>query len=137
MPSLVLILFLICSVQGANSTASQSADKHCAKEQPATRVSADQSASDKRAKYPKEWEREVPKGTKLDSLRQELDRQIAILPERDLEDRTPIPIWFRVYLRKKYPDLPTLGPYQYPRTAQRIFQRLLDNPNSVDSADPK
>jgi hypothetical protein len=131
------MLFLMCNVQGANSAPGEASDRHCAKQQPVARESAAQPASDRRSKYPKEWEREVPKGTKLDSLRQELDRQITVLPELDLEDRTPIPIWFRVYLRKKYPDLSTSGPYQYPRTAQRIFQRLLDHPDSVDAADQK
>ena len=89
----------------------------------------------KRAAYPKDWEVQVPKNTKLDELRVKLDKQISTLPATDLEDQTPLPIWFRVYLRKQYPDLPTSGQYQYPRTANRILRRMLDNPNdvSVDS----
>lgn len=102
----------------------------CSRKNPPATVS--QAALDKkRAAYPKEWEVEVPKATKLDRLRKDLDPQIAILPERDLEDRTPIPVWFRVYLRKSFSDLPTSGPYQYPRTARRVLQRLLDNPDSA------
>jgi hypothetical protein len=127
-----LILLLVCILLGTNVVVGQASDKRCPKKQSAKQASVDQSATERRAKYPKEWEREVPKGTKLDFLRRELDRQIAILPEQDLEDRSPLPVWFRVYLRKKYPDLPTSGPYQYPRTAQRILQRLLDNPDSAD-----
>lgn len=86
-----------------------------------------------RARYPTEWEVAVPSGTPLDSLRRELDRQIEILPARDLEDETPLPIWFRVYLRKQYPELPTDGEYQYPRTAPRMLQWLLAHPDSVES----
>ncbi len=87
-----------------------------------------------RARYPKEWEVAVPPGTPLDSLRRELDRQIDILPARDLEDQTPLPIWFRVYLRKHNPGLPTDGPYQYPRTAPRLLRWILAHPDSVGSA---
>lgn len=85
----------------------------------------------KRAAYPKDWEVPVTKNTKLDELRLKLDKQISTLPAADLEDQSPLPIWFRVYLRKQYPDLPTSGPYQYPRTANRILRRMLDNPNDV------
>ena len=73
----------------------------------------------------------VPLGTRLDNLVKKLKQETAILPARDFEDKTPLPIWFRVYLRKKFPNLPTSGKYQYPRTARRILQQLLDNPNSV------
>ncbi len=86
-----------------------------------------------RARYPAEWEIVVPAGTRLDSLRREFDRQIRALPARDLEDRSPIPIWFRVYLRKQNPDLPTSGPYQYPRTAPRLLRWMLEHPDSVGS----
>ena len=89
-----------------------------------------------RARYPTEWEVDVPTGTALDSLRRELDHQIGILPARDLEDETPLPIWFRVYLRTQFPDLPTDGQYQYPRTAQRMLQWLLAHPDSVGSGSP-
>jgi hypothetical protein len=84
-----------------------------------------------RARYPKEWEVEVPEGTALDSLRRELDTQISLLPPLDTEDQSPLPIWFRVYLRKQNPDLPTSGPYQYPRTANRLLQWMVAHPDSV------
>jgi len=85
-----------------------------------------------RARYPKEWEVEIPAGTKLDSLRRDMDAQLATLPPKDLEDRSPLPIWFRVYLRKRNPGLPTHGPYQYPRTAGRLLQWMVAHPDSVE-----
>jgi len=84
-----------------------------------------------RARYPKEWDVEIPAGTKLDSLRQQMDAQFATLPPQDLEDRSPLPIWFRVYLRKRNSGLPTHGPYQYPRTARRLLQWMVAHPDSV------
>jgi hypothetical protein len=84
-----------------------------------------------RSGYPKSWEVSTPAGSVLDSLRRQLARQTALLPARDLEDRTPLPIWFRVYLRRKHPDLPTAGPYQYPRTATALLRWMLAHPDSV------
>jgi acyl-homoserine lactone acylase PvdQ len=88
--------------------------------------------NERRSAYPRDWNVEIPAGTKLAELKQRLDQDFSILPATDLEDRTPIPIWFRVYLRKANPDLAKSGPYQYPRTAIRILQKMLDNPSSVD-----
>jgi hypothetical protein len=99
-------------------------------------VAAVTQENQRRAKYPKEWECNVRKGTKLDILRKAMEEEFSILPPADVEDTTPLPIWFRVYLRKQFSDLPTSGPYQYPRTANRILQRLLDNPDS-DELDKK
>jgi len=84
----------------------------------------------RRVMYPPEWEVKVPVGTKLDKLRKQLDAEFNLLPEKDLDDTTAIPIWFRIYLRKQFPGLPKSGPYQYPRTATRILNRLLDNPDA-------
>lgn len=101
-------------------------------QKPGTQTKAESPAdAAKRAAYPKEWEVPVAKNTKLDQLRRKLEKQISILPAADLQDQTPLPIWFRVYLRKQYPDLPVSGPYQYPRTSNRILRRMLDNPNDV------
>jgi hypothetical protein len=86
--------------------------------------------------YPSEWEVEIPAGTKLDKLRKRLDAEFSLLPEKDHEDTTAIPIWFRIYMRKKFPELPKSGPYQYPRTARRILYRMLRNPDS-DKIDVK
>jgi hypothetical protein len=88
--------------------------------------------NERRSRYPKEWDRPVPPGTRLDALRRQLEGRVDLLPERDLEDQSPLPVWFRVYLRLQFPDLARSGPYQYPRTANRILQRLLDNPDSVE-----
>lgn len=88
-------------------------------------------AGTKQEMYANKWEVEVPKGTKLEQLRKQLQGELDLLPDRDLEDQTPIPGWFRVYLRKLHKDLPTSGAYQYPKTAGRILQQLLTNPDSV------
>jgi hypothetical protein len=94
--------------------------------------SPQQGADTSRARYPKTWEVAVPPGTRLDTLRRVMDTQFGILPPQDLEDRSPLPIWFRVYLRKRNPDLPTHGPYQYPRTARRLLQWMVAHPDSVE-----
>ena len=84
------------------------------------------------ARYPKEWNVQVRAGTKLDILRKELEKEAYILPQRDLEDRSPLPAWFRVYMRKADPNLPTSGAYQYPRTAGRVLQQIVNNPDTVE-----
>jgi len=91
--------------------------------------------NERRAKYPTAWEVAVPPNTKLDKLRKRLDAQFYLLPQRDLDDTSALPIWFRVYLRKQHPELTKSGPYQYPRTAGRILQWMLDHPNAdeIDS----
>jgi len=96
-------------------------------------VSSVMKSEAKRRWYPNRWEVTVPPGTRLDSLRRTLDREIAILPDKDLEDTSPLPVWFRVYLRKKFPNLATTGPYQYPRTANRILQQMIAHPDSVET----
>jgi hypothetical protein len=85
--------------------------------------------------YPKEWEVVVPNGTKLDALRKSLEKERDLLPEKDLDDKSPLPIWFRVYLRKHNPDLRKSGPYQYPRTAGRLLQWMIQHPNSFEETD--
>ena len=85
----------------------------------------------------------VPKDTKLYELKRTLEAQASsVLPPKDSEDTSKLPLWFRVYFRKLQqrehvdPPMPTSGPYQYPRTANRLLQRLLDNPNEIDVPDP-
>jgi len=119
MRKLSLLIFATMLALAASSSA--------AGQKPPTRAENQQ-----RARYPKEWEVSVPEGTKLDTVRRMLDKQFNQLPPKDLEDQTPLPLWFRVYLRREFPDLPKSGPYQYPRTANRILQRLLDNPDSPE-----
>jgi len=84
-----------------------------------------------RARYPKDWDVHVPPGSRLDSLARALARDVAILPPRDLEDQTPLPLWFRVYLRKKNPNLPATGPYQYPRSAPALLRWMVQHADSV------
>jgi len=96
------------------------------------KVQAVKSENKRRAMYPAEWEIDVPAGTKLDKLRLQIDAEFNLLPEKDIEDTTPLPIWFRVYMRKQFPKLPQSGPYQYPRTAGRSLQRMLSNPDTVE-----
>jgi hypothetical protein len=84
------------------------------------------------AQYPSEWDVEVPKGTKLEDLRMQGEQEVHTLPEKDLEDKSPLPAWFRVYFRKHHQNLPTSGPYQYPRTAARVLQWMLQHPNSPE-----
>jgi hypothetical protein len=88
--------------------------------------------NERRSAYPREWDVQIPSGTKLAELKQKLDQDFFELPADDLEDRTPIPIWFRIYLREANPGLAKSGPYQYPRTAVRILQKMLDNPDSIE-----
>jgi hypothetical protein len=78
-----------------------------------------------------QWNVSVPPGSKLEALSKNLSRQVQSLPARDAEDRSPLPLWFRVYLRRTFPRMATSGPYQYPRNAQRLLQRMLENPDSV------
>ncbi len=84
-----------------------------------------------RARYPKDWDVHIPPGSRLDSLARAFARDVAVLPPRDLEDQTPLPLWFRVYLRKKNPNLPTTGPYQYPRSAPTLLRWMLQHADSV------
>jgi len=94
------------------------------------KVPSVKSENERRAMYPAQWEVEVPPGTKLDKLRKRLDAQFLLLPEKDLDDTTALPIWFRVYMRKQFPELPESGPYQYPRTANRTLQWMLNHPDA-------
>ncbi len=89
--------------------------------------------SHKQKQYPARWEVSIPAGTRLDSLRRSLEPEVEKLPDRDLEDTSPLPAWFRVYLRKKFPNLATDGPYQYPRTANRILQQMIAHPDSIET----
>jgi hypothetical protein len=48
---------------------------------------------------------------------------LALLSPEEDRLRVPIPVFFRVLLRRNIPDLPTEGPAQYPRSALQIFLR--------------
>ena len=87
------------------------------------------------SEYPPNWNVPIKAGSRLEIVAKQLQEQTKLLPANDLQDRSPLPIWFRVYLRKVFPDLPKSGPYQYPRTANRILQELLDHPDDVQLSD--
>jgi len=84
------------------------------------------------AQYPKKWDVTVLSGSKLDIVKKKMEREAYSLPPADLQDLTPLPAWFRVYLRKMNPNLPTSGSYQYPRTSIRLLQYLVSNPENVE-----
>jgi hypothetical protein len=83
------------------------------------------------ARY-RQWEREVPADSTLGRLKPLLERKYTLLPAGDLDDRSPLPLWFRVYMRLAQPDLRTSGPDQYGRAANRVLQALLDEPDQPD-----
>lgn len=47
---------------------------------------------------------------------------LALLPERDMEDIQNIPLFYRVILRRGQPTLPTFGVFQYPRSSPEHFR---------------
>jgi hypothetical protein len=77
------------------------------------------------------WEKPIPDGTRLCRLKVLLEQQAAVLPKHDLDDRSALPKWFRVLMRKEHANLPTSGAYQYPRTANRVLQGLLSEPDAA------
>jgi hypothetical protein len=87
------------------------------------------------SEYPQNWDVPIKPGSRLETIAKQLQEQAELLPANDLQDRSPLPIWFRVYLREVFPDLPKSGAYQYPRTANRILQELLDRPDDVQLPD--
>jgi len=89
----------------------------------------------RRQKYPREWNIEIPEGSRLAELRARLDQQTDLLPAGDPEDESPLPPWFRVYLRKQMSGLGQSGPYQYPRESPRILNALVKEPDA-ESLEP-
>jgi hypothetical protein len=79
--------------------------------------------------YPLEWSVEIPPGTALEALVRQEYKSKSILPPHDLEDQQPLAPWFRNYLRKQLPDLPTSGPYQYPRVAVQMLEWMIRHPD--------
>ncbi len=81
-----------------------------------------------RARYPQQqqWEVQIRSGTRLDSIRRLYDRRLhAITAARDVEDESQYPLWYRAYLREGFTDLPTSGPYQYPRVAAQLLEWMV------------
>jgi len=83
------------------------------------------------ARYSSVREINIPEGTKLAELaRQYQQRQrLAKVPTRDLEDEGAYPLWYRAYLRDKFPGLPNQGEHQYPRVAAQILEWMVAHPN--------
>lgn len=48
-------------------------------------------------------------------------QDIALLSEEETASHDPIPAFFRVELRREFPNLPRRGPHQYPRAAVPLF----------------
>jgi hypothetical protein len=85
-----------------------------------------------RAHYPRadQWEIKVRSGTRLDSLRRRFANRLRrVAAARDTEDRSPYPLWYRGWLRERFPGLPTTGPYQYPRVAAQILEWMASHQN--------
>ncbi len=81
-----------------------------------------------RARYPQQqqWEVQIRSGTRLDSIRRLYDRRLhAITAATDVEDESQYPLWYRAYLREGLTDLPTSGPYQYPRVAAQLLEWMV------------
>lgn len=81
-----------------------------------------------RARYPQQqqWEVQIRSGTRLDSIRRLYDRRLhAIAAATDVEDESQYPLWYRAYLREGLTDLPTSGPYQYPRVAAQLLEWMV------------
>lgn len=76
---------------------------------------------------------EVKKDTALDYLRQYHGKRLALnaLPADDLEDQSPLPQWFRTFLRNQDDKLPQKGPYQYPRFASEALEWMIANQNFI------
>jgi hypothetical protein len=80
--------------------------------------------------YPAKWDVRVPEGTALAQIRDSYEQRRSIrLMASDLEDQSPLPFWFRAYLRDQLQNLPTTGKYQYPRVADQILEWMLAHPN--------
>ena len=78
---------------------------------------------------PELWEVKMPEGSKLASLRDQF-RQRGVARAAELEDRSPLPIWFRNYIRHFHPEtLPTQGRYQYPRVSVQLLEWLVAHPD--------
>lgn len=121
---LIVLTLMVLAVAGQKADFPERVCKHSSSQ-------ADQSQK-VLAQYPKEWDVAISPGSKLDTVRKAMEKEVSILPAKDLEDRTPIPAWFRVYLRKANPNLPTSGAYQYPRTSSQSLEYLVNNPQNAE-----
>jgi hypothetical protein len=98
--------------------------------QAAERLSPEREAS-LRSAYPRQWDiTTIPAGSALALLKSRYERRLPLLAAaRDLEDRSPLPPWFRAYVRHNFPGLPSEGAYQYPRVTAQMLEWMLAHPN--------
>ena len=83
-----------------------------------------------KANYPAKWDVRVPEGTALAQIRDSYEKHNRIrMMTTDLDDQSPLPFWFRAYLRDQLQNLPTTGKYQYPRVSDQIFGWMLTHPD--------
>jgi hypothetical protein len=83
-----------------------------------------------RQQYPSSWDYVPPAGTAFAEIRTSYTQRRSIkLPDNDLQDRSPLPAWFRGYLRDYLEALPRAGSYQYPRVGVQIYQWMKSHPN--------
>ncbi|MFL6438143.1 MAG: sialidase family protein [Terriglobales bacterium] len=80
--------------------------------------------------FPERWDRPVPAGSALAEIKDTYQKRRAVrMIATDLADVSPLPFWFRAYLRDQLPGLPTTGSYQYPRVAEQVFEWMLTHPD--------
>jgi hypothetical protein len=80
------------------------------------------------------WEVKVPEGSTLARIRDTYTAKgkvwaAAVLTGADVEDTSPLPLWFRLYLRDHLQQLPTEGSYQYARVADQILDWMVNHPD--------
>jgi hypothetical protein len=93
------------------------------------------SESVSKSSYPAKWDVRVPAGTALAQIRDSYEKTRTLrLATADLQDRSPLPFWFRLYLRDQLQELPAEGKYQYPRVADQILEWMLAHPDLKASA---
>jgi hypothetical protein len=99
----------------------------------ATQVSECQSegnAQITRESFPAKWEVSIPAGSALAQIRDTYEKRRTVgMASTDLQDQSPLPFWFRAYVRDHQPNLPTSGAYQYPRVTEQILEWMLSHPD--------
>lgn len=81
--------------------------------------------------YQESLERGLPWDTRNLDLRAE---DLALLPPDDSDDNVAIPLWFRVQIRRNYPQMRASGPRQYPHSVKEVY-RIFYMPQREDAAD--
>jgi hypothetical protein len=88
------------------------------------------SAQITRESFPTRWEVKIPVGSALAQIRDTYEKRRTVrMVSTELQDQSPLPFWFRAYVRDHLPELPTSGSYQYPRVTEQILQWMLAHPD--------